>query len=202
MNAAAKLLASMRRNPLDWQIGDLQAVARQNNLDWRHQKSSHCVFIRDDGRTLSVPAHRPIKPIYVRKFVDLIDGAWNMNKLNDYPFEVRPLSAEEGGGYLISFPDFAECISDGETVDEAVENGRDAIKATIAALKAKKLPVPAPNSGGVASGKFVARVPKTVHAQLATRARAEGVSLNALVLTFIAQGLGSAGAKAAAKRAV
>lgn len=72
---------------------------------------------------------------------------------------------------MISFPDFAECISDGETVDEAIDNGRDALKATIAALKSKKLPVPAPNSGGVASGKFVARVPKTVHAQLATRAR-------------------------------
>jgi antitoxin HicB len=42
----------------------------------------------------------------------------------------------------------------------------------------------------VASGKFIARVPKTVHAQLASRAKAEGVSLNALVLTFIAQGLG------------
>ena len=122
-----------------------------------------------------------------------------MSKLTDYPFEVRPLSSEEGGGYLISFPDFAECISDGETVEEAMENGRDALKATIAALKAKKLPVPAPNSGGVASGKFVARVPKTVHAQLATRARAEGVSLNALVLTFIAQGLGVSGSKARAK---
>lgn len=122
-----------------------------------------------------------------------------MSKLTDYPFEVRPLSTEEGGGYLISFPDFAECISDGESVDEAIENGRDALKATIAALKSKKLPVPAPNSGGVASGKFVARVPKTVHAQLATRARAEGVSLNALVLTFIAQGLGSSGSKARAK---
>lgn len=116
-----------------------------------------------------------------------------MSKLTDYPFEVRPLSAEEGGGYLVSFPDFAECISDGETVDEAIENGRDALKATIAALKSKKMTVPAPNSGGVASGKFVARVPKTVHAQLATRARAEGVSLNALVLTFIAQGLGRGG---------
>jgi antitoxin HicB len=124
-----------------------------------------------------------------------------MAKLTDYPFEVRPLSTEEGGGYLISFPDFAECISDGETVDEAIENGRDALKATIAALKAKKLAVPAPNSGGVASGKFVARVPKTVHAQLATRARAEGVSLNALVLTFIAQGLGGGGAKPRAKSA-
>ena len=35
--------------------------------------------------------------------------------------------------------------------------GKDALEATIAALKAKKLPVPAPNSYGIASGKFVAR---------------------------------------------
>lgn len=124
-----------------------------------------------------------------------------MAKINDYPFEVRPLSGEDGGGYLISFTDFAECISDGDSIEEAIENGRDALKATIAALKARKLPVPAPNSGGVASGKFVARVPKTVHAQLATRAKAEGVSLNTLVLTFIAQGLGGSSARSRAKTA-
>jgi hypothetical protein len=75
MNAATKLLTSMRRNPLDWQLSQLQTVASQHNIDWRHQKSSHCVFLREDGRTLSVPAHRPIKAIYVRKFVDLVDGA-------------------------------------------------------------------------------------------------------------------------------
>lgn len=75
VNAAAKLLAAMRRTQLDWQISDLQSIARHHGLDWRHQKSSHCVFVRDDGRTLSVPAHRPIKPIYIRKFVELIDGA-------------------------------------------------------------------------------------------------------------------------------
>ena len=114
-----------------------------------------------------------------------------MSKVSAYPFEVRPLADEDGGGFLISFPDFAECISDGDTIEEALVNGRVALKETIAALKAKKLPVPMPNSGGVASGKFVARVPKTVHARLASRAKAEGVSLNALVLTFIAQGLGS-----------
>lgn len=113
-----------------------------------------------------------------------------MSKLIDYPFEIRPLSAEEGGGYLISYPDFSDCIADGESMEEALKNGRDALKATIAALKSKGLKVPAANSGGVASGKFVARVPKTVHAQLATRAKAEGVSLNTLVVTFIAQGLG------------
>lgn len=113
-----------------------------------------------------------------------------MAKRIDYPFEIRPLSAEEGGGFLISYPDFSDCISDGETVEEALSSGKDALKATVAALKAKELPVPAPNRGGIASGKFVARVPKTVHARLATRAKAEGVSLNALVLTFIAEGLG------------
>ena len=113
-----------------------------------------------------------------------------MPKLIDYPFEIRPLTAEEGGGFLISYSDFSDCISDGETVEEALVNGRDALKSTIAALKVKNLPVPVPNGGGVASGKFVARVPKSVHAQLTSRAKAEGVSLNTLVLTFIAEGLG------------
>lgn len=70
-----------------------------------------------------------------------------MSKLTDYPFDVRPLSTEEGGGYLIAFPDLAECISDGESVDEAIVNGHDALKATIAALKSEKLPAPAPIFG-------------------------------------------------------
>ena len=58
----------------------------------------------------------------------------------DYPFEIRPLSPEEGGGFLISYPDFSDCLSDGESVEEALANGKDALKATIAALKAKDLP--------------------------------------------------------------
>ena len=113
-----------------------------------------------------------------------------MKNLDEYPFEIRPLTAAEGGGYLISYPDFSECLSDGKTVEQARANGHDALQATIAALKSKNLPVPAPNSGGVASGRFVARVPKTIHAQLAIRAKSEGVSLNALVLAFLAEGLG------------
>lgn len=113
-----------------------------------------------------------------------------MTDLSNYPFEIRPLTAAEGGGFLISYPDFSECISDGETVEEAMANGRDALSGMIATLAALGHPVPPPGSGGLASGKFVARVPKSIHAQLAIRAKAEGVSLNALVLTFIAEGLG------------
>ena len=75
MNTATKLLVAMRRSPLDWQITQLQTVAKQHGIAWRHDGGSHCVFVRNDGKTLPVPARRPIKPIYVKKFVDLVDGA-------------------------------------------------------------------------------------------------------------------------------
>lgn len=114
-----------------------------------------------------------------------------MRNLTLYPFEVRPLTKEEGGGYLISFPDFSECISDGETPEEAIRNGMDALAEMIAALEDIGLPVPAPGSGGSYSGKFIQRVPKSLHARLAARARQEGVSMNALVTTFLAESLGA-----------
>ncbi|MDR5776504.1 MULTISPECIES: hypothetical protein [unclassified Caballeronia] len=75
MNTATKLLEAMSRNPLDWQIGQLQSVARQHGIDWRHDGGSHCVFVRNDGSTLPVPAHRPIKPVYIKKFVAFVKGA-------------------------------------------------------------------------------------------------------------------------------
>ena len=119
-----------------------------------------------------------------------------MARAPDYPFEVRPLSAEEGGGYLVSFTDFNDCVSDGSSVEEAIANGRLALKETIAALKAAGLPVPLPTQATSASGKFVARVPRSVHARLSSRAKAEGVSLNTLVVSLISEGLGRKSAHA------
>ena len=75
MNTAAKLLKAMGTNPLDWQLAQLPTVARQHGIDWRHEKSSHCVFVRKDGKTLPVPSRRPIKPIYIKLFLELLEGA-------------------------------------------------------------------------------------------------------------------------------
>lgn len=107
---------------------------------------------------------------------------------DDYPFIVRPLTAEEGGGYFIEFPDLPGCISDGETVDEAIANGMDAKRAWLAVLREAGRPVPEP--GGQLSGKWVQRVPKSLHARLVERAEREGISLNTLVVSLIAEGLG------------
>lgn len=112
-----------------------------------------------------------------------------MNNLEAYPFEIRPLTPEEGGGWLISFTDFNECIADGETIEEAIAEGRQALQSVIAALQEKGLPVPQPGSFGAYSGKFLQRLPRSIHARLQSRARQEGVSINALATVYITEGL-------------
>lgn len=106
----------------------------------------------------------------------------------DYPFELRPLAEEEGGGWLITFPDLPGCMSDGESPEEAIANGKDALAAWIQATRDAGREVPRP--GELPSGKFVARIPRSLHARLAARARQEGVSMNALVSAFLAESLG------------
>jgi antitoxin HicB len=111
-----------------------------------------------------------------------------------YAHIVSPLSAEDGGGFLITFPDLPGCMSDGETEAEAISNGHDAFESWISARvdAEKAIPAPAysPDVIPMVSGRFVTRLPKSTHAKLAERAKAEGVSLNTLVLAFIAEGLG------------
>ncbi len=108
--------------------------------------------------------------------------------LPKYPFEIRPLTAEEGGGYLITFPDLPGCMSDGETIEEAIGNGADAEAAWLRAAEKWGDPIPQPGEGP--SGKFVQRLPKSLHARLVARARQEGVSMNTLVTAVLAEALG------------
>ncbi|MDP2823277.1 MAG: hypothetical protein Q8O52_11470 [Sulfuritalea sp.] len=76
MVAYEKLLTRMRNNPRDWRIDDLKSVANRLGIDWRNEGGSHHVFsyrgVEDD---VCVPAHRPIKPVYVRQFAALADKA-------------------------------------------------------------------------------------------------------------------------------
>lgn len=106
----------------------------------------------------------------------------------DYPLEIHPLSKDEGGGYSVVFPDLPGCRSDGATPEQAIANGRDALKGWLAVAQVFGDRASQPHSS--ASGRFVQRVPKSLHAQLVARAEAEGVSLNTLVVSLVSQGLG------------
>lgn len=74
MSKHEKLLARMRNNLRDWRIDDLTAVAERFGIEWRNEGGSHHVFsfpgVEED---VCVPAHRPIKPVYVRHFLALVD---------------------------------------------------------------------------------------------------------------------------------
>jgi antitoxin HicB len=60
----------------------------------------------------------------------------------------------------------------------------------IAAMRAAKRQIPRPSVRDSYSGKWQMRVPRSLHRRLAERARTEGVSLNMLATTLMAEGLG------------
>lgn len=114
--------------------------------------------------------------------------------LDRYAFTVRPLTTEEGGGFLCEFADVPGVIGDGASVEDAIADGRKALKATLAALKQLGRTVPQPV---VSSGQWRMRAPRSLHRRLAERAKNEGVSLNTLAVALIAEGLGRRGKDAA-----
>ena len=98
--------------------------------------------------------------------------------------ELRPLTADEGGGWLASFPGLPGCMSDGDSPEEALRNAAEAETAWLAANEKwgrSKAPKPA---------RLVARLPRSIHRDLQERANEEGVSVNTMMVTLLAHGLG------------
>ena len=63
--------------------------------------------------------------------------------MNELPYcVIHPLTEGEGGGYLIEFPDYPGCIADGATPEEALQEGRDALRSYLLTLQELGHPVP------------------------------------------------------------
>jgi antitoxin HicB len=91
--------------------------------------------------------------------------------LDAYQSTVRPLSKDEGGGYLLEYPDIPGCMSDGETVEEAIANGREALRDCIEVFResGRKLPKPS-----VEAAQWRQRLPRTLYLKLTKQAESEG----------------------------
>ena len=86
------------------------------------------------------------------------------------------------------------CISQGETLVEAMSMIEDAKRGWIEIALADQVPIPEPVRGGAEySGKFVVRVPKSLHQELVQKARAENVSLNQLATYLLSSGVSKTG---------
>ncbi len=78
MSRSQKRLNKMRDNPRDdWTIDNLQTVANSIEglaMNAPKRGSHYTVSHPDLPEILTIPARRPVKSVYVKKFVSMIDS--------------------------------------------------------------------------------------------------------------------------------
>jgi antitoxin HicB len=102
----------------------------------------------------------------------------------------RELVRNEDGSWFARVVEFPGCMTEGETTEEAIENLDDAMASWIEVHIEDGEPIPPPLTSDEYSGKFLLRVPKTLHRELARHAELEGVSLNQFALVALARSIG------------
>ena len=80
-------------------------------------------------------------------------------------------------------------LAHGETEQEALETALAVKDEWLEATFDAKWEIPEPVPAIETTGRTTLRLPKSVHARVIDRAEAEGVSINALLVTFIVEGL-------------
>ncbi|MBX3000669.1 MAG: type II toxin-antitoxin system HicB family antitoxin [Caldilineaceae bacterium] len=97
---------------------------------------------------------------------------------------------DEGDGFAGWFARVLElpgCMTQADTFDELDEMIEDAMRSWIEVALDNGLPIPEPRTQDQYSGKFVVRVPRSLHRDLVTAAERDGVSLNAFVNVALAR---------------
>ena len=114
-----------------------------------------------------------------------------------YPIEV--FWSDEDEGFIAVAPDLPGASAWGKTESVAIQELHTVIELWVKAARkvGNLVPKPSDRTDANYSGKFLMRVPRRLHAELAQAAKAQGVSLNQYVLYVLTKGH-SARAKRAA----
>ena len=105
-----------------------------------------------------------------------------------YPVQLTQQREDDDAYWLAEILDLPGCVSDGVTPDEAIENLEDAKQLWIETQLEDGLEVPEPTQADDYSGKFLVRMPKTLHRRLAEQAKRERISLNQHVIVLLSDG--------------
>lgn len=70
----------MRANPRDWRIQDVIALCSAVGIACSAPRNGSHYKVKHSGQIeiLTIPAHRPIKPVYIRDLVRFIDAVRRM----------------------------------------------------------------------------------------------------------------------------
>ncbi len=94
-----------------------------------------------------------------------------------YPAMLEP---DDGGGYVVSFPDVPEALTAGDTRDEALAEAADALAVAMGGYVEARRPIPAPSAPQ--TGQDMVALPALIAAKLALYAeiQRQGISNVAL----------------------
>ena len=106
----------------------------------------------------------------------------------NYPLTLYPDT--ENGGYVAEIKDLPGCLTQGQTLEETIENINEARELWIETVSEGGREIPMPSTESNYSGKLLLRMPKSLHRRLAETAEREGVSLNQYILSVLSEASG------------
>jgi len=89
---------------------------------------------------------------------------------------------EDGVHYIGKVLEISGCIGDGETESLAMESLNDSLEAILESMLKHGDNIPEPVPEDNFSGKFIVRIPKSLHRRLVFESQKEGISLNQYAL--------------------
>lgn len=117
-----------------------------------------------------------------------------MKDLNYYlslPYNIM-LAREDDATWFARVMELPGCITEGNNAVDAAEMIQDAMAAWLEVALEDGAVIPEPRPAEDYSGKFVVRVPKSLHRDLVLVAEREGASLNQFINTALARAVGRA----------
>ena len=108
-------------------------------------------------------------------------------QVNDYiklPYTriIQEINDESGHYFYGRIMELDGCQSTGDTLDELYNNLNEALEGYIETKLENNLEIPRPTNQEDYSGKFIVRIPKSLHMRLELEAEREGVSLDQYAL--------------------
>ena len=107
-----------------------------------------------------------------------------------FRYSMQLFFSEEDNEYVALVPEFPHLSALAATPDDAVREAQVAVEAFLEDMVEAGEEPPPPQVLEGFSGQIRLRMPRSLHRRLSGRARMEGVSLNTMIVTLLAQSAG------------
>lgn len=113
----------------------------------------------------------------------------NISYYMNLNYKVEVLEDKDEGGYVVSCPELPGCISQGESISDAMKKLKEAKELWFESMINRKREIFEPKNEEEYSGQFKLRLPKSLHKKLAEKSINEGISMNQYCLYLITNSL-------------